>query len=178
MLINKLQKAIINAEAIVIGAGAGLSASGGLTYNGARFKENFADFIKVYRYKDMYSATFFPYRSLEYYWAYMSRHVLLNRYDAPVGKPVAALLELVKDKDYFVITTNVDHQFQKAGFDKERLFYTQGDYGLWQCSAPCHLVTYDNEEKIREMVRNQRDLRIPSEFVPRCRKRRVPDGAG
>ena len=116
----------------------------------------------------MYSGGFYPYATLEEYWAYWSRYIWVNRYmNAP--KPVYEdLLALVKDKDYFVITTNVDHQFQKAGFDKHRLFYTQGDYGLFQCSQPCCQKTYDNEETVRQMVEQQRNMRVPSELVPRC----------
>lgn len=168
--IERLKKSIDEADAILIGAGSGLSTSGGISYTGERFKKNFADFIAKYHFADMYSATFYPYESLEEYWAYMSRHIDINRYSAPVGKPIANLLDIVKDKDYFVITTNVDHQFQKAGFDKHKLFYTQGDYGLWQCSKPCHDKTYDNEEAVKEMLKEEKDLRIPTELVPHCPK--------
>ncbi len=166
--INRLKTAIDEAEAIVVGAGAGMSAAAGLIYSGERFNKHFADFIAKYRFADMYSATFYPYDTLEEYWAYMSRHIYENRYAHPVGEPYSKLLEIMRDKDYFVITTNVDHQFQKAGFDKQRLFYTQGDYGLWQCSAPCHKQTYDNEDSVKQMLYRQTDLRIPSELVPCC----------
>ncbi|MDR1705801.1 MAG: Sir2 silent information regulator family NAD-dependent deacetylase [Clostridiales bacterium] len=168
--IYRLKTAVSEADAVVIGAGAGLSTSGGIEYTGERFQNNFADFIAKYHYNDMYSATFYPYDSLEEYWAYMSRHINMNRYAAPAGKPFSDLLELMKDKNYFVITTNVDHQFQKAGFDKHRLFYTQGDYGLWQCGEPCHNETYDNAETVALMVSEQKDLRIPAELVPQCPK--------
>ena len=156
------------AEAIVIGAGAGLSAAAGFTYSGKRFHENFHDFETKYHFSDMYSGGFYPFETAEEYWAYWSRYVLLNRYtDAP--KPVyRELFELVKEKNYFVITTNVDHCFQKSGFDKNRLFYTQGDYGLFQCSAPCCDKTYDNEQAIREMAARQKDMKIPAELVPKC----------
>ena len=118
----------------------------------------------------MYSGGFYPFSSLEEYWAWWSRQIYLNRYvDAP--NPVyQELLNLVKEKDYFVLTTNVDHCFQKAGFDKKRLFYTQGDYGLWQCSKPCHQGTYDNRETVLKMVKEQKDMRIPTELIPRCPK--------
>lgn len=166
--IERLKEALDRADAVVIGAGAGLSTSAGFTYSGERFERHFADFIEKYHFKDMYSAGFFPYDTLEAYWAYWSRHIYFNRY-VPAPKPVYnELLALVKRKDYFVITTNVDHQFQIAGFDKKRLFYTQGDYGLWQCSEPCHLGTYDNEKIVRHMMDEQKDMRIPSELVPRC----------
>lgn len=168
--IDKLRQVINEAEAIVIGAGAGLSVSGGLSYDGERFQRHFADFIAKYHFADMYSATFYPYNSFTEYWAYMSRHIDINRYSAPALRPVQNLLELVLGKDYFVITTNVDHQFQKAGFDKHRLFYTQGDYGLWQCSTPCHAATYDNEKTIKEMLEQQKDLRISEKLVPYCPK--------
>ncbi|MGI5897213.1 MAG: SIR2 family NAD-dependent protein deacylase [Oscillospiraceae bacterium] len=166
--INRLKNEIENADAIVIGAGAGLSASSGFAYDGERFERYFADFRKKYSFTDMYSGGFYPYNSLEEYWAWWSRHIYVNRYDIEVGKPYVDLLELVKDKDYFVLTTNVDHQFQLAGFDKKRLFYTQGDYGLWQCSKACHDKTYDNEETVRQMVAEQKDLKIPTELIPKC----------
>ena len=166
--IKRLKKEIDTADAIVIGAGAGLSASAGLTYSGERFIKYFADFHEKYGINDMYSGGFYPYETLEEYWAWWSRHILVNRYDCPVGKPYRDLLKLVKDKDYFVLTTNVDHQFQQAGFDKSRLFYTQGDYGLWQCSKPCHNKTYDNEETVRQMIAAQKDMKVPTELIPKC----------
>lgn len=168
--IYKLKQAIHAADAVVIGAGAGLSESGGLSYTGKRFEKNFADFISKYHFRDMYSATFYPYSTLEDYWAYMSRHININRYAQPIGEPLNKLLEKVKDKEHFVLTTNVDHQFQKAGIEKSRLFYTQGDYGLWQCSVPCHNGTYDNEETVKKMLEEQKDLRIPTELIPHCPK--------
>lgn len=166
--IKRLKKAACEAEAIVIGAGAGLSTSAGFTYSGERFDKYFADFGDKYGFKDMYSGGFYPYKTPEEMWAYWSRYIYINRYmDAP--KPVYdKLFELIKDKDYFVITTNVDHCFQKAGFDREHLFYTQGDYGLFQCSVPCQDVTYDNGDLIRRMYEEQKDMKIPSELIPRC----------
>ena len=166
--IQRLKQALSEADAVVIGAGAGLSTSAGFTYSGERFEKYFSDFGEKYGFSDMYSGGFYPYETPEEMWAYWSRYIFINRYeDAP--KPVYEhLLELVKDKDYFVITTNVDHCFQKAGFDKKRLFYTQGDYGLFQCSEPCLNVTYDNEVMIRNMVEQQKDMRIPSELIPAC----------
>ncbi|MCD7733428.1 MAG: Sir2 silent information regulator family NAD-dependent deacetylase [Oscillospiraceae bacterium] len=166
--IERLREALDTADAVVIGAGAGLSTSAGFSYSGKRFEENFSDFEKKYGFHDMYSGGFYPYETLEEFWGFWSRNIWLNRYtDTP--KPVyQELLELMKDKDYFVLTTNVDHCFQKAGFDKKRLFYTQGDYGLFQCSEPCHQKTYDNEEVIKKMMETQENMRIPSELVPRC----------
>lgn len=165
---NRLKNELETADAIVIGAGAGMSTSAGFRYDGARFEKNFADFRRKYGITDMYSGGFYPFNTLEEYWAWWSRLILVNRYDIGVGKSYADLLELVKDKDYFVLTTNVDHQFQKAGFDKKRLFYTQGDYGLWQCSKACHAKTYDNEASVRQMAAAQKGLKIPSERIPKC----------
>ncbi len=168
MEIQKLYHALQSAEAVVIGAGAGLSTSAGFTYSGLRFEQHFADFIQKYDLHDMYAASFFPFPSEEEHWAYWSRHIYFNRY-VPAPKPVLDnLLQLVKEKNYFVITTNVDHLFQKAGFDKKRLFYTQGDYGLFQCAKPCHQKTYDNEESVRRMIAEQQDMRIPTELIPKC----------
>lgn len=166
--IDKLKNEIESADAIVIGAGAGMSCSAGFSYDGERFEKNFAEFRRRYGFLDMYSGGFYPYKTLEEYWAWWSRHILINRYDVGVGKPYADLLKLIRDRDYFVITTNVDHQFQLAGFDKKRLFYTQGDYGLWQCAKACHNKTYDNEKTVRQMVSAQTDLKIPSELIPKC----------
>lgn len=166
--INRLKNEIKNADAIVIGAGAGMSISAGLTYDGERFEKYFPDFHKKYGISDMYSGGFYPYETLEEYWAWWSRHIYINRYDITAGKPYMDLLNIVKDKDYFVLTTNVDHQFQLAGFDKKRLFYTQGDYGLWQCSRACHDKTYDNEETVRLMIKTQKNMKIPSDLIPKC----------
>ena len=166
--IEGLRSALKTADAILIGAGAGLSASAGQTYSGERFERYFSDFYQKYGISDMYSGGFYPFGTLEEYWAWWSRHIFYNRYvDAPI--PVyRELLSLVEGKDYFVLTTNVDHQFQRVGFDKQRLFYTQGDYGLWQCSKACHNRTYDNELLVRQMVARQRDMKIPTELVPHC----------
>ena len=166
--IGRLKEAVDVAEAVVVGAGAGLSTAAGLTYSGERFERYFCDFIEMYGFRDMYSAGFFPFQTLEEQWAYWSRHIWYNRYVEPPKDTYAKLLQLVQGKDFFVITTNVDHQFQRAGFPKERLYYTQGDYGLWQCSVPCHAKTYDNYETVMRMVEEQRDMRVPSELVPYC----------
>ena len=182
---EQIRTLLQEAAAVVVGAGAGLSASAGFAYTGERFNRYFHDFAEKYHFKDMYSGGFYPFGSMEEYWAYWSRYIYINRYmDAP--KPVYhKLYHLVKDKDYFVLTTNVDHCFQKAGFDKQRLFYTQGDYGLFQCSEPCHQNTYDNELGIRKMVEAQGyvigtdgtmvlpegvppEMKIPSKLVPYC----------
>ena len=166
--IQKLGKALEEAEAVIIGAGAGLSTSAGFVYTGERFQAYFSDFEEKYGFHDMYSGGFYPYKTLEEYWAYWSRYIYLNRYMDPPRPVYEDLLELVKDKDYFVLTTNVDHCFQKAGFEKERLFYTQGDYGLFQCSEPCCQETWDNEEIVGEMIRRQDHMKIPRDLVPHC----------
>lgn len=187
--IIKLHEILDSAECVVVGAGAGLSVSAGFSYSGERFKKYFSDFEAKYHFHDMYSGGFADFSSLEENWAYWSRFIYINRYmDAPL--PVyEKLFELVRGKDYFVITTNVDHCFQKAGFDKKRLFYTQGDYGLFQCCVPCHKKTYNNEEIVKKMLisqgfgfkdsENKKDgeiifpenplkMEIPSELVPHC----------
>ena len=166
--IEKLKNEIETAEAIVIGAGAGMSVAAGFSYSGERFERYFADFHKKYGITDMYSGGFYPYHSLEEYWAWWSRHIYINRYEIGVGKPYTDLLNIIKDREYFVLTTNVDHQFQMAGFDKQRLFYIQGDYGLWQCSKACHDKTYDNEKTVRRMVKEQKDMKIPTDLIPKC----------
>lgn len=183
--ITGLIEALDAAEAIVIGAGAGLSTSAGLTYSGERFDRWFKDFSSKYGFKDMYSGGFYPFPFSEERWAFWARNIYINRYmDAP--KPVYnELLDLVKGKDFFVITTNVDHQFQKAGIDKSRLFYTQGDYGLFQSVNSSNQKTYDNEAWVMKAMEAQgfvRDengtfrlpangrisMRIPTELIPKC----------
>lgn len=169
-ILDELKEKISNCDAIVIGAGSGLSTSAGFTYSGSRFEEYFSDFEEKYHFHDMYSGGFYPFDSLEEYWAYWSRFVYVNRYMDIPNDVYSKLLKLVQNKDYFVLTTNVDHCFQKAGFDKKRLFYTQGDYGLFQCSHACHDKTYDNEEIIKEMVESQYNMKIPSNLIPYCPK--------
>lgn len=168
--IARLKNEIETADCIIIGAGAGLSTAAGFQYTGERFTKNFLDFIQKYGFRDMYSGGFYPFETLEEHWAYWSRYIFCNRYTDVDNGTYKALLELVKNKDYFVITTNVDHQFQKAGFEKKRLFYTQGDYGLFQCAKPCCHKTFDNKEIIHQMIAEQVDMKIPSSLVPRCPK--------
>ena len=182
----RIREKIQQADAVVIGAGAGLSTAAGFTYSGQRFEKYFADFGEKYGFSDMYSGGFYDYDTLEEYWAYWSRYIYVNRYMDPPTDLYKQLFQLVENKDYFVLTTNVDHCFQKAGFDKNRMFYTQGDYGLFQCSKPCHRGTYDNEEIVKKMVVSQgyrieagkltvpegTQIRrtVPTELVPRCPK--------
>lgn len=185
--IEKLARAIEQADAVLVGAGAGLSTSAGLLYTGERFARWFGDFATAYGIRDMYSGGFFPFDSLEEHWAYWSRYVWCNRYEPePAANTLYAdVLDLVHDHDHFVVTTNVDHRFQLAGIDRRRLFYTQGDYGLFQCSEPCHNATYDNETQIRAMLEAQGwridenghahlpegvtpSMAVPNELVPHC----------
>lgn len=184
--IQIIKEKIDQADAVVIGAGAGLSTSAGFVYDHERFDKYFLDFKDKYGFSDMYSGGFYPYETLEEHWAYWSRYIFVNRYMNPPKTVYNQLYNIVKEKDYFVLTTNVDHCFQKSGFDKNRLFYTQGDYGLFQCSRPCHNNTYDNEDLISKMVLSQgftienRDLKlpenkkikmtVPKELVPKCPK--------
>ena len=183
--IERLKAVLQDADAVILGAGAGLSTAAGYTYAGERFERYFKDFAKKYHIPDMYSGGFYPFASLEEYWAWWSRSIWINRYAPIPSELYTELHEIVRDKDYFVLTTNVDHCFQRAGFDKQRLFYTQGDYGLWQCSRPCHDETYDNEDAVRQMLLTQGftiaesgeleapdwnsiQMTVPTELVPRC----------
>lgn len=184
--VRKLREALKRADTVIIGAGAGLSTSAGFAYAGERFERYFRDFADKYRFSDMYSGGFYVMRlPPEEQWGFWSRNIYVNRYMDPPKPVYERLLALVRDRDYFVLTTNVDHCFQKAGFDKRRLFYTQGDYGLWQCSEPCHDATYDNAKTVRRMVEAQGfviaedgtlklpegvtpRMTVPSELVPRC----------
>ena len=166
--IDRLKVTLQDCDAVVIGAGSGLSTAAGFTYTGERFEAYFSDFARKYGFRDMYSGGFYPFATPEEHWSYWSRYIFVNRY-MDASKPVYDdLLKLMQDKDYFIITTNVDHCFQKAGFDKKRLFYTQGDYGLFQCSEPCCQETFDNETIIREMVKQQENMKIPTELLPTC----------
>ncbi|WP_125142516.1 SIR2 family NAD-dependent protein deacylase [Clostridium transplantifaecale] len=165
---KELLRWIDAADAVVIGAGSGLSTAAGLSYSGERFIRYFSDFIERYHMKDMYSAGFYPFATQEEKWAYWSRHIYCNRYDQPAGGAYLDLFELVKKKNYFVLTTNVDHQFWLAGFEPDRIFATQGDYGKFQCRKACHNKLYDNEAQVRAMVREQTNCRIPAHLVPKC----------
>ena len=154
-----------DAEYIVIGGGAGLSSAAGLTYAGERFTQNFADFIKKYGMTDMYTASFYPFATQEEKWAYWSRHIFLNRYAPPALPLYQKLYELVREKEHFVLTTNVDYQFHKAGFAPERIFAVQGDYGKIQCAKGCHDKLYDNEELVHRMVKEQKVTTITGKDI-------------
>jgi len=183
--IQQLRDALSRSDAVVIGAGAGLSTAAGFIYTGKRFQQYFGDFARKYRFSDMYSGGFYPYPTQQEFWAYWSRYIYVNRYMDPPKPVYQNLLKLVQAKDYFVLTTNVDHSFQKAGFDQQRLFYTQGDFGLFQCAKPCRQETFDNADAVRRMVLAQgfsiaKDgaltwpqdaqpaMAIPDDLLPRC----------
>lgn len=159
---------IAGADAILVGLGAGMSTAAGFSYDGERFEKNFGDFAEKYGIQDMYTGGFYPFQTPEESWAWWSRMIQLNRYDGGAGGAYQNLARILTGRNYFILTTNVDHQVQKAGLDKKRLFYTQGDFGLFQCSVPCRQVTYDNEEAVAEMLREQDGTRIPSKLVPHC----------
>ena len=166
--IKRIKELINESDAIVIGAGAGLSTAAGFEYGGKYFLDNFSDIYEKYGYKDMYTAGFHDFKTPEEKWGYWSRFIYLERYKEGAKPLYKTLLDIVKNKNYFVITTNVDHQFQLSGFDKNRLFYTQGDYGLFQCSTPCHNKTYDNKDIISKMIINLKDGLIPPSLIPKC----------
>lgn len=169
--IDRAAKNIRNTDCVIIGAGAGASTAAGIQYGGKRFTDNFAEFIKKYGeyyMTDMYAAGFYPYPSEEAKWGYWSKHALMNRFDPPALPLYTELYDIVKNKEYFVLTTNVDHQFYKAGFDEKRIFATQGDYGKIQCQKACHSKTYDAKDLFRKMDKARRDCLIPSELVPKC----------
>ncbi|GAA0180690.1 hypothetical protein SH2C18_33370 [Clostridium sediminicola] len=165
---ERIKNLIKDADAIIVGAGAGLSTAAGLEYGGERFESNFKEFINKYGMTDMYSAAFYPFKTQEEKWSYWSNHILMNRYEFKENGTYKNLKDLIKDKDYFVLTTNGDHLFYKAGFDSNRIFATQGDYGLLQCAKACHDKLYDNEHIVYEMIEKQKDLKIPSELIPKC----------
>jgi len=181
---NKLRSLLDECDCIAVGAGAGLSSSAGLSYSGIRFYQYFGDLAAKYGFRDMYSGGFIDYQTPNDAWSFWSRNIWINRHEKAPKRTYDQLLELIKDKDYFVLTTNVDHQFQLAGFDKQRLFYTQGDYGLLQCSQPCHHETYDNCDLVKQMLSRQgfsfsqtgkllppasgRLKPIPNELLPTC----------
>ncbi|MGN0267042.1 MAG: SIR2 family NAD-dependent protein deacylase [Lachnospiraceae bacterium] len=166
--INKLKDQIRKADAVIVGAGSGLSTSAGYDFGGERLKKHFGDFVEKYGMTNMYTGCFANFASREERWAYWSRWAWINRYE-PIPKDThKKLLQLLAGKDYFVLTTNIDHTFQRSGFPKERLCYTQGDFGLFQCSKPCHTDTYDNKEVLQQMQAQEQNMRIPTELIPLC----------
>lgn len=166
--INAARAAIANSEAILIGGGAGLSAAAGLDYGGKRFTDNFADFIEKYGITDMYSGSFYPFETEAESWAHWARHINVNRYAMPATPLYQEIFELVRKKDYFVLSTNVESQFVKAGFPEEKVFEVQGDYAFIQCAKACHDTLYDNADMIKKMLAATVDCKIPVELVPKC----------
>src|SRR5690625_1398684 len=165
-----LHQLMAEAEAIVIGIGAGMSAATGFTYVGKRFTDAFPDFIEKYRFFDMLQASLFDFEDAQEYWAFQSRFSLLNFFDQPVGKAYVDLRHMLADKNYHIITTNADNEFYSDQFDIEKVFRIQGEYGLWQCSNHCHQQIYHDESLIRQMVREQSDMKIPAALIPQDRK--------
>ncbi len=165
---NQARNLLQSAQVIVVGAGAGLSASGGLTYHGPRFQEYFGDFAQVYPIENMYAGGFYPFPTPEEQWGWWCRHIYYNRFAPPALETHLLVLDLVGDKDYFVLTTNVDHQFQKAGFAPDRLFYTQGDYGRFQCATPCRQETFANQHTVEAMIEAQQGRTVPTHLIPHC----------
>ena len=166
--LNKIKKLIDESDYILIGAGAGLSTSAGIEYDGKRFYDNFKDFIEKYNFTDMYTSGFYDFETEEEKWAYWARHMYVNDIGMEATKLYKDILKLVKNKKYFVITTNVDEQFYKAGFDKEKVFATQGSYRYIQCKNACHNKLYDATDMVKEMLKKTKDCKIPTELVPKC----------
>lgn len=166
--LSTAKQKIINADYILIGAGAGFSAAAGLTYSGERFTKHFQAFIERYGISDMYSAAFYPFSTEEEKWAYWAEHIWLNRFAPPALPLYQKLLALVQDKNYFVITTNVESQFAKAGFDPSKIFEVQGNYGELQCAKPCHQQVYDNEMLVQKWRSQQQNCQIPNALIPKC----------
>lgn len=167
--INKIKKWIDECDAIIVGAGAGLSEASGVHYSGEKFNKDFKDFIKKYKFTDLYTSSFYPFKTEEEKWAYWSKHIYFSYYENKENKLYKELFKLVKNKKYFVITTNTDGLFINNGFDKNKVFEVQGSYSKLQCSIPCHNTLYYNEETIMKMIKNiDSDLKIPSSLVPKC----------
>ena len=166
--ISEVKKLINEADYILIGAGAGLSTAAGLEYSGESFEKNFKEFIEKYNFPDLYSASFYDFNTQEEKWAFFAKMISLNRFNKEPLKLYQELCSLVKEKDYFIITTNVDGQFEKAGFEKEKVFETQGDYAYLQCEIACHNKLYYNYDLVNEWLKNTEDCKIPSSLVPKC----------
>lgn len=166
--LKNIRNLIDKAEYILIGAGSGLSTSAGIEYSGERFENNFKEFIEKYHFTDMYSAGFYDFDTEEEKWAYWSKHMYLNNIGMDATDLYKNIFELVKNKNYFVITTNVDEQFYKSGFDKDKIFATQGSYRYIQCKNACHNKIYDATNIVKKMIENITDCKIPTKLVPKC----------
>lgn len=166
--IIQIKELVKSADCILVGAGAGLSTAAGIEYFGKRFEDNFADFIKKYHFTDMYTSGFYDFQTEEEKWAYWAKHIYINDIGMKGTKLYKEILKLIGNKDYFVITTNVDDQFYKTGFDKNKIFSVQGSYRFIQCSKACHNKIYDATDMVKEMIEKTADCRIPTELVPKC----------
>lgn len=166
--IKKIKELINDADYVLIGAGSGLSTSAGLEYSGKRFESNFGDYIKKYHFTDMYTAGFYDFNTEEEKWGYWAKHMYINDIGMEATDLYKKILEIVKDKEYFVITTNVDDQFYKAGFDKNKIFATQGSYAYIQCSEACHNKIYNATDMVKNMLSETKDCKIPKKLIPIC----------
>ena len=166
--IIQAKQAIEQADYIIIGAGAGLSTAAGLLYSGEKFKKDFKEFIEKYHFEDLYSASFYNFKTQEEKWAFFAKMIKLNRYNETPLKLYQELYEIVKNNEYFVLSTNVDGQFYNSGFDRKKVFEIQGDYSYLQCENACHNKLYNNKELVEKWLRNTKNCKIPSDLVMKC----------
>ena len=166
--ISQAKQIIKQADYIIIGAGSGLSTAAGLLYSGEKFEKDFKEFIEKYHFKDLYSASFYEFETQEEKWAFFAKMIKINRYNEKPLNLYQELYEIIKNKDYFVLSTNVDGQFYNSGFDKDRVFEVQGDYSYLQCKKACHNKLYNNRELVEKWLENTKDCKIPSNLVMKC----------
>ena len=166
--ILQAKQAIKQADYIIIGAGSGLSTAAGLLYSGEKFEKDFREFIEKYHFDNLYSASFYEFKTQEEKWAFFAKMIKLNRYNEKPLKLYQELYEIVKNKEYFVLSTNVDGQFYNSGFDKDKIFEVQGDYSYLQCENACHNKLYNNKELVEKWLRNTKNCKIPSDLVMKC----------
>ena len=166
--IIQAKQAIKQADYIIIGAGSGLSTAAGLLYSGEKFEKDFKEFIEKYHLDNLYSASFYEFKTQEEKWAFFAKMIKLNRYNEKTLKLYQELYEIVKNKEYFVLSTNVDGQFYNSGFDKDKVFEVQGDYSYLQCENACHNKLYNNKELVEKWLRNTKNCKIPSDLVMKC----------
>lgn len=164
---SKIKDIINNADAIIIGAGSGLSTSAGINYSKKGFKEKFPELTKKYGMTDMYTSSFYDFKTEEEKWSYWAKHIDYL-YNIKATKTYKDLFSIVKNKNYFVITTNVDGQFLKAGFDKDKVFEVQGSLSKIQCAKACHNKLYDDLNLVNKMLKEDKNCKIPSNLVPTC----------
>ena len=166
--IIQAKQAIKQADYIIIGAGSGLSTAAGLLYSGEKFEKDFKEFIEKYHFDNLYSASFYEFKTQEEKWAFFAKMIKLNRYNEKPLKLYQELYEIVKNKEYFVLSTNVDGQFYNSGFDKDKVFEMQGDYSYLQCENACHNKLYNNRDLVEQWLQNTKDCKIPSKLVMKC----------